>query len=56
MLDLLPSAFTLADARDAGLRKDQVYGLLATGSIERVARGAFVKPVSPGGIGVVGSS
>lgn len=43
MLDLLPPAFTLADARDVGLRKDQVYGLLKAGAVERVARGAFVK-------------
>jgi predicted transcriptional regulator of viral defense system len=40
----LASAFTLDDARAAGLRKDQVYELLERGEIERVGRGAFVRP------------
>ncbi len=43
MLDILPSAFTLTNAREAGLRKDQIYGLLAEGQIERIGRGVFVK-------------
>lgn len=42
-LELAP-AFTLDDARAAGLRKDQVYELLGRGEIERVGRGAFVRP------------
>ncbi|MFZ1381797.1 MAG: hypothetical protein WAS54_03295 [Scrofimicrobium sp.] len=43
MLDALSSAFKLADAREAGIRKDQIYALLDAGQIERVGRGAFVK-------------
>lgn len=39
----LAPAFTLDDARVAGLRKDQVYDLLARGEIERVGRGVFVR-------------
>lgn len=41
--DLTP-VFTLGDARTAGLRKDQVYDLLANGEIERVGRGVYVRP------------
>ncbi|MBX3087730.1 MAG: type IV toxin-antitoxin system AbiEi family antitoxin domain-containing protein [Cryobacterium sp.] len=41
--DLAP-AFTLQDARRAGLRKDQVYTLLEHGEIERVGRGVYVRP------------
>ncbi|MGB4778084.1 type IV toxin-antitoxin system AbiEi family antitoxin domain-containing protein, partial [Microbacterium sp.] len=40
----LAAAFTLADARAAGLNKDQVYGLLERGEIERAGRGVFVRP------------
>lgn len=40
----LPYAFTLDDARDLSLRKDQVYGLVEQGIIERVGRGVFVRP------------
>ncbi|QOR72755.1 hypothetical protein IM660_12470 [Ruania alkalisoli] len=40
----LPSAFSLDDARAAGLRKDQVYQLLAEGDIARMGRAAFVRP------------
>lgn len=36
--------FTLATAAQAGLRKDQVYALTATGELERVGRGVFVDP------------
>ncbi|MBM6621082.1 hypothetical protein JTF08_05620 [Micrococcaceae bacterium RIT802] len=36
-------AFTLTDARAAGLRKDQVYALLASGAVDRVGRGVFVE-------------
>jgi predicted transcriptional regulator of viral defense system len=43
MLDALPSAFTLGDARQAGLRKDEVYGLLSDGAIERLGRGVFAR-------------
>ena len=45
----LAPAFTLSDARAAGLRNDQVYELLERGEIERVGRGAFVRPaeISP---------
>lgn len=43
MIDLAP-AFTLEDARAAGLRKDQVYALLEQGEIERVGRGVYVRP------------
>lgn len=41
--DLGP-VFTLGDARTAGLRKDQVYDLLAKGEIERVGRGVYLRP------------
>lgn len=40
----LAPAFTLADARAAGLNKDQVYGLLERGELERAGRGVFVRP------------
>lgn len=38
----LPAAFTLADARASGLRKDQVYGGVDSGEFERMGRGVFV--------------
>jgi predicted transcriptional regulator of viral defense system len=44
-IELAP-AFTLDDARAAGLRKDQVYELLERGEIERVGRGTFVHPAA----------
>ena len=34
----------MADAQKNGLRKDQVYQLLSEGSIERAARGIFIRP------------
>lgn len=40
----LAPVFTLADARALGLRKDQVYGLLAAGEIERAGRGVYLRP------------
>lgn len=40
----LALAFTLDDARAVGLRKDQVYAMVARGEIERVGRGVFVRP------------
>ena len=40
----LAPAFTLEDAREAGLSKDQVYSLLDRDEIERVGRGVFVRP------------
>jgi len=45
----LAPAFTLGDAREAGLSKDQVYSLLDRDEIERVGRGVYVRPdvVSP---------
>jgi predicted transcriptional regulator of viral defense system len=42
-LELLPSAFTLTAARQAGVRKDQVYRGVQNGQIQRVGRGAYVK-------------
>jgi len=42
IIDLAP-AFTLENARAAGLRKDQVYALLEQGEIERAGRGVFVR-------------
>ncbi len=43
VIELAP-VFTLDGARIAGLRKDQVYELLAEGELERVGRGVFVRP------------
>lgn len=43
VVDLAP-VFTLGDARAAGLRKDQVYDLLAKSEIERVGRGVYLRP------------
>lgn len=40
----LASAFTLDDARASGLRKDQVYEMLAQGEIERIGRGVYLRP------------
>lgn len=40
----LAPAFTLEDARVAGLTKDQVYALLDRDEIERVGRGVYVRP------------
>lgn len=40
----LAPAFTLEDARAAGLTKDQVYSLLEQEEIERVGRGVYVRP------------
>ncbi len=40
----LAPAFTLEDARAAGLSKDQVYSLLDREEIERVGRGVYVRP------------
>lgn len=42
-LPALAPAFTLDDARAAGLRKDQVYGLLHTGQIERLGHAVYVR-------------
>jgi predicted transcriptional regulator of viral defense system len=39
---ILTTAFTLAHAREAGLRKDEVYALVEQGKIERVGRGVYV--------------
>ncbi len=41
-MSALPAAFTLADARASGLRKDQVYEGVDSGAFERIGRGAFV--------------
>lgn len=43
VVDLAP-AFTLEQARAAGLRKDEVYDLLAAEEIERVGRGVYLRP------------
>lgn len=40
----LAPVFTLDDARAQGLRKDQVYEMLARGEIERVGRGVYLRP------------
>lgn len=37
-------AFTLADARTAGISKDQLYRMVERGEIDRVGRGVFVRP------------
>ncbi|WP_244857519.1 type IV toxin-antitoxin system AbiEi family antitoxin domain-containing protein [Agromyces archimandritae] len=39
----LPAAFTLDAARRSGVRKDQVYGMLDRGEIERIGRGVFIR-------------
>ena len=46
MLELTAPAFTLADARAAGIGKDRIYDLLQRGDLERIARGVFVRPDS----------
>lgn len=38
------TAFTLDQASAAGLRKDQVYRMVRTGELHRVARGVYVRP------------
>lgn len=38
------AVFTLADARASGLRKDQVYDLVAAGELERIGRGVYARP------------
>lgn len=43
MSELAP-AFTLAHARTAGLRKDEVYRLVDRGEIERIGRGVYLRP------------
>lgn len=43
MINFAP-AFTLENAREAGLRKDQVYALLEKGEIERLGRGVYARP------------
>lgn len=45
IVELAP-AFTLEDARAAGLTKDQIYSLLKRDEIERVGRGVYVRPES----------
>ena len=40
----LRSVFTLEQARTAGLRKDEIYNLLAAEEIERVGRGVYLRP------------
>lgn len=42
----LAPVFTLGDAREAGLSKDQIYSLLDRDEIERVGRGVYVRPDS----------
>jgi predicted transcriptional regulator of viral defense system len=46
MQELTAPLFTLDEARRMGLRKDQVYRLLAEGKVERVGRGIFMEPGS----------
>ena len=43
MVKLTAPAFTLADARAAGISKDHIYDLLNRGDLERIARGVFVR-------------
>lgn len=44
MATALAPAFTPADAKASGLRKDQVYAILAAGEIERAGRGVYLRP------------
>lgn len=44
MLSNLAPAFTLADARAAGLPKEQIYQLLDRGEVERIGRGVYLRP------------
>ena len=43
MQEKLAHAFSLEEARIIGLRKDQVYRLLAEGKVERIGRGIFMR-------------
>ncbi|MFT4187358.1 MAG: type IV toxin-antitoxin system AbiEi family antitoxin domain-containing protein [Aeromicrobium sp.] len=43
VLASLPAVFTLAEAMDSGVRKDQVYAMVASGEIERVGRGVYAR-------------
>lgn len=40
----LNPAFTLRGALATGLRKDQVYDMLAAGTIERIGHGVYIRP------------
>lgn len=40
----LRPVFTLDDATASGLRKDQVYAMVADGQIERIGRGVYARP------------
>ena len=44
MMEIRSPLFTLGEAREAGLRKDQVYQLLAEDKLERVGRGVYMIP------------
>lgn len=44
MSENLAPVFTLGDARASGVRKDQVYKMLAEGEIERIGRGVYLRP------------
>jgi predicted transcriptional regulator of viral defense system len=54
----LKPVFSLEEARRAGVSKDQVYRLLASGEIERVGRGVFFRPeeVDPAFVSLAGAS
>jgi len=43
-MDILNTpVFTMADAKASGLSKDQVYRLISDGSLERAARGIYIR-------------
>lgn len=35
---------TLAEARAAGVRKDEIYGMVESGELERIGRGVYIRP------------
>jgi predicted transcriptional regulator of viral defense system len=54
----LRPVFSLEEARRAGVSKDRIYRLLASGEVERVGRGVFFRPeaLDPAFVSLAGAS